>query len=486
MKDLHFPWIELSILIPLIGAAVLSRVRDSYAARQWCVFITGLSLLSTVAEWQDFGLIHAKEAEDTWHFMSLIFKDELFLLDQLNAPLLPCVALLYFLTTFTTLKTKIRRFSFAWMLVGEAAALGTLSVNPHRPWILVVFLVLGCIPPFFEIQSRGRCSRVYMIFMGLFAILLIVGQAMMSLGGPFATIGVAALAIAVLVRSGTFPFHLWMPDLFEKATFGTSLLFCTPLFGALTLVRLLYPTASHNVLSIIGVLSTFTAVYAAGMSLVQTDARRFFCFLLLSHASLVMAGLDLDAPIAVTGALSLWIATALSLCGFGLTLRALEARRGRLKLDTFHGLYGHTPALAVCFFLTGVASVGFPGTTGFVGGELLVDAAVTERPYFGALVVLAATINGISVVRAYFRLFTGTVHESSVSLALGRREQVAVLSLAALVVLGGIWPQAGVTSRYHAAVELLKQRENLHLLVPAASEHAATEHQEEQPAEDSR
>jgi ABC-type dipeptide/oligopeptide/nickel transport system ATPase component len=32
--------------------------------------------------------------------------------------------------------------------------------------------------------------------------------------------------------------------------------------------------------------------------------------------------------------------------------------------------------LAVCFLLTGLASVGFPGTLGFVGSEMLVDGAV--------------------------------------------------------------------------------------------------------------
>ena len=49
---------------------------------------------------------------------------------------------------------------------------------------------------------------------------------------------------------------------------------------------------------------------------------------------------------------------------------------GRLSLADFHGLYDHSPALAVCFLVTGLASVGFPGTLGFVATELLVDGAV--------------------------------------------------------------------------------------------------------------
>ncbi len=30
-------------------------------------------------------------------------------------------------------------------------------------------------------------------------------------------------------------------------------------------------------------------------------------------------------------------------------IRALEARFGRLSLTEYHGLYDHSPALAVCF-----------------------------------------------------------------------------------------------------------------------------------------
>src|SRR5262249_57882369 len=104
--------------------------------------------------------------------------------------------------------------------------------------------------------------------------------------------------------------------------------------------------------------------------------RAFLAYLSLSHASLVLVGLALPTPVSLTGALALWVAVALALHGFGLTLRALEARFGRLSLADFHGLYEQSPALAVCFLLTGLASVGFPGTLGFVAAELLADGAV--------------------------------------------------------------------------------------------------------------
>src|SRR5262249_17274086 len=209
----------------------------------------------------------------------------------------------------------------------------------------------------------------------------------------------------------------------------------------------------------LSLVSRVTGVYTACMALVQREARRFFAYLFISHASLVLVGLELHTTISLTGALALWVSVALSLGGFGLTLRALEARFGRLSLADFHGLYEHVPTLAVCFLLTGLASVGFPGTLGFVAAELLVDGAVEANLYVGLAVALAAAINGIAVVRAYFYLFTGARHASTVRLESGFRERLAVLTLAALILGGGLFPQPGVASRHQGARALLRQWE---------------------------
>ncbi len=193
--------------------------------------------------------------------------------------------------------------------------------------------------------------------------------------------------------------------------------------------------------------------------MVQTETRRFFCYLLLSNASLVLVGLEVVTPIGLTGALATWLAVSLSLTGFGLTLRAIESRVGRLSLRDFHGLYDQMPMLATFFLLTGLAIVGFPGTVGFAGVELIVEGAVEVFPYVGALVVVAAALNGIAILRVYFRLFTGTEYQSTFSMEARWPEKIAVLVLSVLIVGGGIFPQPGVQSRYHAANEIMSRRE---------------------------
>lgn len=473
MSELHFPWLGLSVVAALVGAVSVARVRDPSSARRLSLIVCGLLFVLESAAWLDFELMQTSLAGDRW--CGPLTGRGFCVIDRLSTPLLPLVTLLYFLTSLATLRTQIRRFSFAWNLAAEAIVLATFTCK--SPWGIIVLLSLGTVPPFLELQKRGKSARVYTVHMLLFIFLMIAGWSFVEREGDqhvHTVWSVVPLLGAVFIRCGIVPFHCWMRDLFDKATFGTALLFVAPIAGAYLAVRLVLPVADDWVLRSIGIISLFTAVYAAGMALIQREARRLFCFLFLSHSALVLVGLEVVTPMALTGALCVWLSAALALAGFGLTLRALEARRGRLVFTEYQGLYEHTPALAVCFLLTGLASVGFPGTAGFVGTELLVDGVVEAYPFVGIAVVVAAAINGIALVQAYFLLFTGTRYTSSISLQIGGRERFAVLLLAAFILIGGVIPQRRVASRQRAATELLEERSASIRSEASSDDHSAS------------
>ncbi|MFI5460021.1 MAG: hypothetical protein ACHRXM_31770 [Isosphaerales bacterium] len=83
-----------------------------------------------------------------------------------------------------------------------------------------------------------------------------------------------------------------------------------------------------------------------------------------------------------------------------------------------------------------------------------------EHLYVGLAVVVAAAINGIAVMRAYFLLFTGSRHGSTVTLGITPRERFAVLTLSVLILGGGVFPQPGVMSRQRATEMILRERES--------------------------
>jgi NADH-quinone oxidoreductase subunit M len=435
-------------------------LRDPDVARRHSLAACGLTLVCGLAIWFEFVALPATEMHSYWDPMVLWNRPPAFTIDALNAPLIPLAALLYALTVLATLRTKVRRVPFVWLLISEAILLATFSTKQN--WLMIALLALGTIPPFVELRSHGKPTRVYTLHMGLFVALLVGGQTMLAFEASIehgSIIGVAMLMAAVLIRSGIVPVHCWMTDLFEHATLGMALLFVTPMVGAYAAVRLVLPIAPNWTLEWISLLSLVTALYAAGMSLVQREARRFFCYLFLSHSSLVLVGLETATAMSLTGALYVWLSVSLSLTGFGLMLRSIESRTGRLSLDVYHGLYEHTPRLAALFLLTGLASIGFPGTVGFVGSDLLVEGAVMDNPMIGFAVVITAALNSLAVLHAYFHIFTGTRRTSSIDLRIRMPEQLAALILAALIIGFGLYPQPGVNSRHEAAEHLVKQRD---------------------------
>lgn len=475
MLQLHLPWLELAILTPLLGVLWILRVRDPELARKRTLIITAVTLAFTLGAWEDFNTLHAFEAHDHWDLTSRVLGPNVLVIDELNAPLLPLGAVLYFMLTLATLRTKVRRVPFAGNLLSLAMLLALLS--SREPWLIIGLLALQTIPPALEIRMRGRSIRPFAIHMLVCLGLLTAGWSMIRAEDPnseHSMLAIGMLAAGVLLRSGIVPVHCWMTDLFENATFSTALQFVTPMTGAYAAIRLVIPVAPDWALRTIAILSLITAVYAAGMALVQREARRFFCYLFLSNASLVLVGAEVATPVGLTGALCVWISVGLSLAGFGLTLRSIEARTGRISLDEYHGLYAQMPSLGAFFLVTGMASIGFPGTIGFIGAELLVEGAVDVYPTVGALVVIAMALNGIAVLHAYFRLFTGTKHRASVSLQARVPEKVAVVALSLLIVGGGLFPQPGVSSRYHAAVEIISRRDAA-LSEAALGEEAAGE-----------
>ena len=328
MSALHWSWLEIAVLAPLIGALWISRFRDPVPAFRWCLGFAGITLVCTIGAWIDFeSMSSAVVADDRWDLTHYLFGRPLLVIDELSAQLLPLVALVFFLIRVATARTKMRRFSFAGSLVSESLVLATFAAK--EPWLVIALMALSTLPPYLELVARGRPTRVYALHMGLFVILMIAGQLAVDAEGDRVVHSWGATALllaAVLLRCGICPVHCWLTDLFEHATFGTALLFVAPLTGAYAAVRLVLPIAPEGILQLMGVLSLVTAVYAAGMAMVQREARRFFAYLFLSHSSLVLVGLELATPMSLTTGIGLGAQN-------GILIRSGDALQAAEKLN---------------------------------------------------------------------------------------------------------------------------------------------------------
>ena len=287
MNELHLPWLELGILVPAMASLWVGRIPEVTRARSASLAVAATTFLLALAGWIDFETLFSFEAHDHWDVVkSIIGRDE-FVIDKLNAPLLPLTALLFFLTMLATPRVKFGKYSFALGLLSLSSTLAVLSCK--ETWLLIVLLVLNTIPMYIDLRTRRKSTRVFLVHMGLSLCLMATGAACYewSTSDFGRGTGIVMLVAAVLIRSGCAPLHCWITDLFEHAAFGNALLFITPLVGAYATMRLVLPIAPDWALRSIALLSLATALYASCMAIVQTDSRRFFCFLFLSHSALV-------------------------------------------------------------------------------------------------------------------------------------------------------------------------------------------------------
>lgn len=452
-----FSWFEAAILIALGGAWWASAASNLTSSRRRALAASGCALVLTLMAWLDVMYLNVFAPDQGFHALSNLAGPGVFAIDAVNAPLLPLTALLTLVVVAATLKTRLHRFSFARTLLLEAFLLGTLSAK--APAALIPMLALLALPLLHELRERGRAMRVFGLHMAL-ALLLLTSGWLLSLNPAWSLTGYSLMAAGLAVQAGLFPAHCWVIDLFEQASFGTALLALSPLVGVYATARMLSPGAPPLILTVLTALALLTALYTAAMSSVQNDARRFVCYFLLSHASLVFAGICLPNALGLTAGLFMWLSVPLSVLGLGLTVRSLEARTGRLSLQSFLGFHAETPTLAAVFLITGLAAVGFPGTLGFFGFEMLTDAATQSAKAFGLLVIASAALSGIAVLRVYARLFLGARTPSGIDLQVRRVELAGLLVLVLLLIGGTVWPQLALDARHEAAEQLLSQRKS--------------------------
>ncbi|GKS60102.1 hypothetical protein YTPLAS18_36290 [Nitrospira sp.] len=387
-------------------------------------------------------------------------------IDTLTAVLLPFTAALWLLSVAVIPRAALDICGLRRTALATLVTLGTFLTESA----VALFVLWGASAWTFlrelEDPAHRHQRRIVATYLGVSTLLFGLGVALLIAPGLQDTgaeaVGLWFIVASALIRKGIVPFHAWVPEVFDHGRLGPTILFSAPQLGAYVTVALIVPRASADVLRLISILALGTAVYGAALALVQTSPRRACGYLFMSQSALVMAGLDCTSVSALAGGLLVWLSAGLAFGGLACCVLVLEARRGRLNLDLYHGGYERMPLLAVTFLAMGLACTGFPGTLGFVGQELLVDGAVEAFPVLGFAVVLASALTGLAVLRMYFSLFCGrpnALAQYGPWLGLTRRESWTFVALVITLVGFGVAPRALVDSQVATSQDILQLRE---------------------------
>jgi NADH-quinone oxidoreductase subunit M len=256
--------------------------------------------------------------------------------------------------------------------------------------------------------------------------------------------GTLALLASVFCVLGILPFQSWRPRFCEL---GGPLAVAAVLSAAepaFVLARLAQTRPAQ--LAEWGPVLTWpvalTALYAASLCIVQTSPARWLGWFAIYEWSASACGILATSTEGRVGGEMLAVSSSIGLMGLTVCWIALEARIGVFDLGRFNGLARDLPWLGSVFLILGLVTVGFPGTLGFPGQELMLDGMVNHDGLVVAGVILVATaVAGISVMRVYLRIFQGNDGPEWRVPALLWREKCVLLALVLAMITGGLDPR---------------------------------------------
>lgn len=413
----------LGVLVPLVAAIFAMRSASFLAARRVSVAGSLLALVMSV-----IALVLAATADPSrdpgWSAILPTFVGAIGLTAVAMSP-----------------TTRAGSATFARILALNA--LSTAMVLTTDPLALAALFALSVLIPWLELRAPREDrppARSFAVYMLPSASLVGVGAAMMALDVPAAAV---PIAVGIAIRQALVPVHSWFPRFVERAPMGIVVAFAAPQLGVYAHLRLISGNLPPDLEQIVAIVGAVTVVFAAALGVVQTRARRALAYLMMSETALVAFGLETGASIGFTGALVAWLVSGLATAGLAMTIAALEARRGALSLERSSGRFRRKPLLATAYLVLGLASVGLPGTLGFIAEDLLVQGSVARYPLLGFTLIVGTALNGVTILRSYFALFTGTRrHGGDRDLTL--RERAALTLVLAILVFAGIWPAGPV------------------------------------------
>jgi NADH-quinone oxidoreductase subunit M len=371
--------------------------------------------------------------------------------------------------------------------VMQAALYGTFTAQNFILWFL--FYEMSLVPAFLLIKIYGGENRDYAAvkffvytFLGSVAMLLaFLGiyfakgtfdfAALAGLGktgllvGKLQWLAFAGIFLGLAVKVPLFPFHTWLPDAYQTAPTGVSMVLTGALskMGVYGFIRLLIPLFPNEI-KIAGpwllTLVVCSIVFAPLAAWAQRDLKRMVAYLSINHLGYCLLGLfaitarpvlsgvegSTSSSIDMHAALS---GVFLQIFNHGLTAAALfyfvgllEERRGLRGIDDFGGLMQRTPLLCGWMSVAMFSSLGLPGLNGFIGEFLIFKGSFATAASFTAIAVLGLLFTAVTFMRAMQALFSGPLAESCSGFSdLIRGEKFVIVPVTLLMFAIGISPQ---------------------------------------------
>ena len=471
MSDI--PILSILIFIPVVGIffMLLIRNNDDQSSQNlkhtalWIAFLNFIISLSLLFSFDlnnpDFQFVEKYawiESGISYHLgidgVSILFV----ILTTMLVPI--CI-----LASYESIKFSVKEYLISFL------ALETFMIGVFCSLDLVLFYLFfegGLIPMFLIIGIWGGERRVYSTFK--FFLYTLAGSVFMLLAIIYIFISTGTTDVETLlmynfttneqlilwiafftsfmVKIPMWPFHTWLPDAHVEAPTAGSVILAGVLlkmagYGFIRFSIGFFPDASEFFAPFIFSLSVIAIIVTSLIALVQEDMKKLIAYSSVAHMGFVTLGIFTFTVQGIEGGIIQMISHGIVSAALFLCVGVVYDRLHTREIARYGGLVSKMPFYSFSFMIFILASLGLPGTSGFVGEFLVLLSIFSINTYFAIFattgVVLAATYS----LWLYRRIIFGALIKDDLSemFDLTRREIIIFLPLIILTIFIGLYPK---------------------------------------------
>lgn len=467
MNQLGFPVLSLMLLVPL-AASVICLKLPAASARMVALVATLIDLVLGIILWLNYDIGGAQwqfteRAEIFDRFSYALGIDGIALmLIMLSVFLMPiCIG-----ASWNAIEKRVGEYMAAFLLM-ETLMIGVFAAQDI--FLFYIFFEAGLIPMYLIIGIWGGADRIYASYkfflytllgsvLMLIAMFWMVNEAgttdiptLMAYDFPAQAQTWLWLAFfaSFAVKMPMWPVHTWLPDAHVQAPTAGSVILAGVLlkmggYGFIRFSLPMFPDASAQFVWLVFGLSMVAVVYTSLVALVQHDMKKLIAYSSVAHMAIVTVGLFAFNGQGLEGAMIVMLSHGLVSGALFLCVGVIYDRLHTREISRYGGLSINMPRYAILFMLFTMASVGLPGTSGFVG-EFLSLAGIYRVSSWATLVCTTGIILGAAYMLYLYRRVVFGEQKNADAAAMpdiSARELALLAPIAVVVMWMGVYPES--------------------------------------------
>ena len=482
-----WPILSIVTFLPLFGALFLLMIRGedevvAQNARHVSLWVTGFTFLVALTLLIGFDpQIPGYQFEEAAEWLPGTGIGYHLGVDGVS---MPFVLLSTFLTPLSILaswkaiKVRVREYMIAFlvletMMVGMFASLDMLMFYLFFEAVLIpMFIIIGvwggarrvyAAFKFFLYTLRGSvlmlvCMLAMYIEVGTTDIPVLTGY---SFGVGMQTWLFLGFMASFAVKVPMWPVHTWLPDAHVEAPTAGSMILAGILlkmggYGFIRFSLPMFPHASEFFAPLIFALSIIAIIYTSLVALAQSDMKKLIAYSSVAHMGFVTIGIFTLTEQGIAGAMFQMISHGLVSAALFFSVGVVYDRLHTRDISAYGGVAAVMPRYAVFFMFMMLASVGLPGTSGFVGEMLVLIGAWKASTWVAFFTATGLVLGATYMLWLYRRvMFGGIVHDDvKIMEPMNRREFAIFLPITVLVLWFGVYP-ASLLDLMAGSIQLL-------------------------------